>query len=142
MSSGANVTAAQLAASGLGIVGQGQSTLSAGNVAALQGAGSMGSNATSAYGTQANAYAQANDDGGLMSALGTLGGAAIMASDRRLKRYVRKVCEDPRGFGWYEFEYIWGGGKRVGVMAQEVQEILPQAVSTVNGYLAVNYSML
>jgi hypothetical protein len=134
--------AAQYGASGLGIVGQGQSTQMAGNIAAANGAGAIGSNATSMYGTQANAYNAGQGDDGTMQAIGTIAGAALMLSDSRLKRDVRKVADDRRGFGWYEFEYVWGGGRRVGVLAQEVQAIIPAAVCEVDGYLAVDYGLL
>ena len=61
-------------------------------------------------------------------------------SDRRLKRNITKIGTRPDGLGVYEFEYIWGGGRQIGLMAQEVQGVYPDAVGEVGGYLTVNYS--
>lgn len=79
---------------------------------------------------------------GLMNGLFSLGGAAMsFFSDRRLKSNVLKVGEDPRGFGIYEYE-IFGRRER-GVMADEVREVIPDAVSEHDsGYLMVDYGRL
>lgn len=61
-------------------------------------------------------------------------------SDRRLKRNITKISTRPDGLGVYEFEYIWGGGRQIGLMAQEVQGVYPDAVGEAGGYLTVNYS--
>jgi len=61
-------------------------------------------------------------------------------SDRRLKRNITKIGIRPDGLGVYEFEYIWGGGRQIGLMAQEVQGVYPDAVGEAGGYLTVNYS--
>jgi len=61
-------------------------------------------------------------------------------SDRRLKRNIVKIDTRPDGLGVYEFEYIWGGGRQIGLMAQEVQGVYPDAVGEAGGYLTVNYS--
>lgn len=61
-------------------------------------------------------------------------------SDRRLKRNITKIGTRPDGLGVYEFEYIWGGGRQIGLMAQEVQGVYPDAVGEAGGYLTVNYS--
>ena len=72
----------------------------------------------------------------------TLGAAAIM-SDRRLKKNIKKMGSLKNGLTVYEFEYIYKSGKFMGVMADEVLEVMPQAVvQDKSGYLAVNYSML
>jgi hypothetical protein len=42
----------------------------------------------------------------------------------------------------YLFQYIWGGPTHIGVMAQDVAQIIPEAVHEVCGYLAVDYSKL
>src|SRR5436190_4088845 len=58
-----------------------------------------------------------------------LAGAALLAfSDRRLKKNVRRIGRHPLGIGVYEFEYVWGGGKKVGVMSDEVKRVKPSAV--------------
>lgn len=61
-------------------------------------------------------------------------------SDRRLKRNITKIGTRPDGLGVYEFEYVWGGGRQIGLMAQEVQGVYPDAVGEAGGYLTVNYS--
>lgn len=68
--------------------------------------------------------------------------AGMFMSDSRLKRDIVKIADDIRGFGWYVYEYVWGGGRRVGVMAQELERTMPGAVVNVGGYKAVNYAML
>ena len=82
-----------------------------------------------------------------MSGLFGLGSAAIgglfRMSDRRLKRDVVRVGSDPRGFDWYEFQYVWGGPREVGVMADEIAKVLPSAVLTLpDGFQAVDYGAL
>lgn len=71
--------------------------------------------------------------------VGTPGFSNIF-SDRRLKRNITKIGTRPDGLGIYEFEYIWGGGRQIGLMAQEVQGVYPDAVGEAGGYLTVNYS--
>jgi Chaperone of endosialidase len=47
------------------------------------------------------------------------------------------------GLGFYRFTYNGGNKAYVGVIAQEVQQIVPQAVMRGHdGYLRVNYDML
>jgi len=75
-----------------------------------------------------------------LSGLGALGGA-LAFSDRRLKRNIVKVGKHgPHNL--YAFNYAWGGPQHLGVMAQEVQETHPEAVTEVAGYLAVDYGRL
>lgn len=81
------------------------------------------------------------------SGLLNLGGQFIpsigkMFSDQRLKRNIRKIGSRPDGLGVYEFDYVWGGGKNIGLMAQEVINVYPHAVSMVDGYFAVNYDQV
>lgn len=77
-------------------------------------------------------------------ALGSLGGAMIMKSDRRLKRDI--VLIGKRGLlNLYQYRYAWDepGIIRRGYMAQEVLLILPQAVRlAAGGFLALDYSQL
>jgi hypothetical protein len=83
-----------------------------------------------------------------------LGGLALGAasawkafSDTRMKENVSKIGETATGLGVYSFEYkpefkdIAGHGSFVGVMAQEVEQAIPEAVSVAdNGYMMVDYS--
>jgi hypothetical protein len=92
--------------------------------------------------------AQANLNQGLMG----LGGAGIMAfSDVRLKENIKPVGVMDNGLTLYSFEYVdeikshplAGDGIHVGVMAQEVEQVFPYAVKTLDdGYKVVDYGLL
>jgi len=93
------------------------------------------------------AIAEQKAQGQFQSGLLNLGGQFIpsigkMFSDQRLKRNIRKLGSRPDGLGVYEFDYVWGGGKNIGLMAQEVINVYPHAVSMVDGYFAVNYDQV
>jgi hypothetical protein len=63
-------------------------------------------------------------------------------SDRRLKKNITKIGESNRGFNIYSFEYkdsLDGEGLFQGVMSDEIPQ---EAVTSVDGYDRVNYSML
>ena len=60
-------------------------------------------------------------------------------SDRRLKRNVVRLGTRSDGLGIYDFEYIWGGGRQIGLMAQEVAIIYPEAVGESHGFMTVDY---
>ena len=72
-----------------------------------------------------------------------------MMSDRNLKENIVRIGDHPLGIGLYLFDYVQeylklcGHGRKFGVMADEVEKVMPSAVSTGrNGYKAVNYEML
>jgi hypothetical protein len=103
----------------------------------------VGSYALKTQADQAAANRRAQQSSGLMGGLFSLGSAAIMASDERLKKEVKKVGERPDGIGVYEYRYKAGGPKQLGVLAQEVRKVRPDAVrKTSDGYLAVDYGAL
>lgn len=65
------------------------------------------------------------------------------ASDRRLKTEIRVIGETILGLPLYSFRYASGGGVQVGVMAQDVEQVMPEAVTLIDGgYLAVDYAKL
>lgn len=71
--------------------------------------------------------------------------AGIFMSDSRIKENVDRVGTTPNGLGVFTFNYIWDepDARRVGVMAQEVRERYPDAVSkSPEGILAVDYSKI
>lgn len=80
---------------------------------------------------------------GVGQGVGMAGGAAAGAaifSDRRLKNNIKFIGEHS-GHRWYSYDI--GGRREVGVMAQEVRETHPEAVSLhESGYLMVDYSKL
>jgi len=86
---------------------------------------------------QANAFNQG---------LFTLGGAAIGAptgtfSDRRLKSNIVRIGTHPIGIGIYEYDIF--STRQRGVMADEIEQIVPEAVSDHgSGYKIVNYAMI
>jgi hypothetical protein len=113
----------------------------------ILGAAQMGYNAQMGD-FNAKQAAQANLNQGLMG----LGGAGIMAfSDVRLKENIKPVGVMPNGLTLYSFEYVdeikshplAGDGIHVGVMAQEVEQVFPYAVKTLDdGYKVVDYGLL
>ena len=85
---------------------------------------------------------------GLMSLGGSLGSAYMMKpSDIKLKKYIKKIGELSNGLNVYTYFYKKGFGlptdRQVGVMAHEVEKVIPEAVITMsNGYKAVNYALI
>jgi hypothetical protein len=68
-------------------------------------------------------------------------------SDERLKTDIKKIGSFDNGLNIYSYHYKDGydlpEGKQVGVMAQEVEKIIPEAVVEMpNGFKGVNYAML
>jgi len=70
-------------------------------------------------------------------------------SDISIKENIQKIGSLNNGINLYKFEYkdqykdTWGHGQQVGVMAQEVEKVIPEAVSIhKDGYKLVNYSMV
>ena len=64
-------------------------------------------------------------------------------SDFRLKRDIAMVGQLENGLGLYRYHYIWSDQVYVGVMAQEVAQVDPDAVVLGDdGYLRVNYARL
>jgi hypothetical protein len=82
-------------------------------------------------------------DNAMWGGLAGLGAAGITAfSDKRLKKNIKRIGISIMGFPVYAFDYIWGGDRQVGVMAQDVVKVMPEAVSTIGGYMAVDYGMI
>lgn len=70
-------------------------------------------------------------------------GGMIAASDRRLKRDIYRIGELPSGIPIYIFRFNGYEDWHVGVMADEVVGVIPEAVfEHVSGYLMVNYTVL
>ena len=66
-----------------------------------------------------------------------------MASDVRLKENITKVGNSPSGINIYEWNYIGKSQKYRGVMAQEILELHPEAVTMCpNGFLGVYYGKI
>jgi Chaperone of endosialidase len=70
-------------------------------------------------------------------------GGIYLSSDVRLKRDIVKVGRLPDGLNLYRYRYQWSDQLYVGVMAQEVAAIEPDAVARNSfGFLEVNYTRL
>ena len=126
----------------------------------FQGTQAAGQSANNIYNAQQGAANSFNT--GLMgigaagagaygTALGAAGaGSAIpasylaglsMFSDRRLKSNIVRIGTHPLGIGVYEYDIF--GGRTIGVMADEVLAVKPDAVSHhSSGYLMVDYGSL
>jgi Chaperone of endosialidase len=71
------------------------------------------------------------------------GSLTFSFSDRRLKRDIIELSRLGNGIGLYRYRYSWSDQLYVGVMAQEVAEIVPDAVLRgADGYLRVDYVRL
>jgi hypothetical protein len=101
-------------------------------------------------GYNAQNASQAGFNSGLMGLGGTLGAATIM-SDSRTKQNIEAVGIAHNGLTVYRYEYkpefkdneLAGHGVHYGYMAQEVEQVFPYAVHTLDdGYKVVNYGML
>ena len=75
--------------------------------------------------------------------------SGMAASDPALKENAVRVGSHSAGFGIYLFDYkaefqaAHGHGRQFGVMANEVERVVPEAVVVrADGYRAVNYSLL
>lgn len=127
---------------GIGAIGQGQQMQINGLSNVL--------NSQTSYANNMNNAMNSGDSG--MSGLGSVMGgvasmysAGIFGSDRRRKENIELVGQDEAtGLNLYEFSYIGDAERRfVGVMADEVQAVRPDAVVTdESGHLAVNYALL
>lgn len=115
----------------------------------LLGASQLGYNAQLA-GYNAQQAQQANLMGGLFG----LGSAGILSgafSDPRTKENIKAIGVMDNGLTLYSFEYkdefkdreFAGHGVHVGVMADEVEQVFPYAVKTLDdGYKVVDYGLI
>lgn len=79
--------------------------------------------------------------GSVLQGAGAAGGFGNLFSDRRLKSNIKRIGNHRLGIGVYEYEIF--GRPEIGVMADEVMKVKPEAVSRhASGYLQVNYGML
>jgi len=124
---------------------------------AMQGWGQVGQLGVQKYQADVNAYsaqqqAKAAESAGFGQLVGSgIGAYAAFAggSDISIKENIEVVGVAPNGLTIYEFDYkpefkdhpLAGHGRFRGFMAQEVEEVFPEAIFTMdNGYKAVDYS--
>lgn len=83
--------------------------------------------------------------GGLLQGAGAIGqgisAIGSMFSDRRLKENIKHIG-NKNGHNLYKFNYKGNNKKYIGVMADEVKKIDPDAVIEVDNYMMVNYSKI
>jgi hypothetical protein len=71
------------------------------------------------------------------------GGGGRRRSDMRLKHDIVLLGRLDDGLGYYRFVYNGGHTTYVGVMAQEVETVMPEAVMRgADGYMRVSYDLL
>ena len=95
--------------------------------------------------TRGNGRSAVSVDGGTHTASGSI----VNVSDRRLKENIVRVDTHPLGFGLYLFDFrpvlrdLYGHGRQFGVMADEVEQVMPEAVGLHElGHRTVDYAML
>lgn len=162
----AAIGAGQVPISNYGAMG---SSLSGATSTAMGGWSNVGQLGVGKYNADVSAYnaqqqAAASSSAGLGSALGSIAGAAASLygtntltaaiasrSDIRTKENIEVVGMLPNGLTIYEFDYkpefkdslLAGHGRFRGLMAHEVERVIPNAVfTTADGYKAVDYSMV
>lgn len=81
------------------------------------------------------------DMAGMVVDAGTqLGSSAIMASDIRVKENLKPIGQLDNGLNVYSYNYKGGSLQNIGVIAQEVENIMPDAVHIINGIKHVDYA--
>ena len=79
--------------------------------------------------------------GSVLGAAGQAGGFGALFSDRRLKTDVRRVGQTDGGIPIYVYRYGNTGPFHMGVMADEIEAVIPDAViDHVSGFKMVNYA--
>lgn len=80
---------------------------------------------------------------GLLTSQVAAAGSVRQSSDRALKHDIAEVGRLPNGLKLYSYRYLWSDTAFVGVMAQDVARVDPDAVVRgKNGYLRVDYDRL
>lgn len=111
------------------LLGLGGMGLQAGSL--ISGAGNVGQSNSSGY-----------EKPGIGKFLGSIAAGAA-ASDRRLKDNIKHIYTMPDGLKAYQFTYKGSDDKHIGVMADEVAVLRPEALGPiVDGYATVNYDKI
>lgn len=116
----------------------------------------LGAYALNTQANQANYQSQMQNNASNMGGLFKLGASVLAApmtgggslignfvgSDARLKTDIRRVGTLDNGVAVYSYRYKSGGPPQIGVMAQELAGVRPDAVREIGGFLAVDYGAL
>jgi hypothetical protein len=134
-------TGNQMMGLGLDAIGAGRPQLfdvgSALNLGAAQRQNIVNANA-------ANAQARASYSSGLFSGIGGVaqGIGSAVASDRRVKTNIKIVGKTDSGLPVYTYQYKGQNVTQMGVMAQDVEMVNPEAVVEINGIKHVDYNRI
>ena len=114
------------------------------DVYALSGMGGSNSSYDNLYNAQQYRYnTQQNQMNNLINAGASIGAAAMLASDKRLKENLKPVGKLENGLKVYLGNYKKETGldttPQLFLIAQEVEKKIPEAVGEKDGYLAVDY---
>ena len=127
-------------------MGQGAQTIASGQAMKINGLSSVMNAQQNLNIANAN---MSNQSGGMLQGLAGLGMAAGSLgwqpfSDDNLKENVVRVGEHEKyGFGIYEFNYKGDDVRWRGVMASEIEELIPDAVAVdADGYRHVDYAKI
>lgn len=85
---------------------------------------------------------QQNKNASTGQALGGIASMAMMFSDLATKVLIERIGEHRRGFGLWLFRYVGESVPRYGVIAQEVLQVMPEAVTEQRGVLMVDYARI
>jgi len=78
-----------------------------------------------------------------VATFGGEGGGENLSSDERLKEDISSIGSTAHGLPLYRFRYKGAEGVYSGVIAQDVLNVMPEAVSVgADGFYRVNYRML
>lgn len=119
------------------LLGLGNQGIQAGQLISGAGAKSASQSTSSSTGNS-----NSSSKPGLAAMLGQAAAGAA-ASDRRLKKNIEKLYTREDGLNVYSYDYINDKGPYIGVMADEVETLKPEALGPViAGYATVNYDKL
>lgn len=120
----------------------------AANAATLQenASGNMAGGAAAAGNAQGQGTASGGSSTGntlkeIGSVVGTVASIAALFSDRRLKMNIKRIGTHPIGIGIYQ--YVIAGKQQIGVMADEVKQVMPEAIIMHrSGFMQVDYNLI
>lgn len=93
--------------------------------------------------SQSTGWSRSSSSPGIGQFIGQVAAGAAK-SDIRLKENIKKIGKLDNGLGVYHYNYIGDDTLWIGVMAQEVEAIMPEALGprTPDGYMTVNYDKI
>jgi len=106
----------------------------------LTGVGFNAGNQLTGAGNTSRSQSTGSESSWDMPGMGKFIGSVIAGSDRRLKEDIKKIGQLDNGLNVYTYKYLGGKTTYVGVMADEVEETMPEALGpTINGFATVDY---